>query len=99
MNIYIRMEDGREIIGMEDVEILSGGWRHFTGETNNKGELVHHFNIKVDTEDNVNKLRNFGFNVKLYTPENGEPYYHLDVSISWRYSSPDVHLYYRGNDT
>ena len=100
MEIYIRMENGRQIIGIENAVILPTPYRNFSGEKRDRDDGKNrHFAIRIDDEMNAEKLKNFGFNVRYREPEGSwEGYWYLDMVISWAWSDPEVHYISGGTD-
>lgn len=79
------------IISIEDARII---FKNFAGEErqyNDKGK--RNFNIDL-RKDDAERLRDFGFNVRVRPPRNedDDPQYLLQVAISYKYRNPKVVL-------
>lgn len=84
---------------LENAEVLPGSFRNFAGKASryNK-EGNRNFNIVISDEKMARRLINDGWNLHLMKPrgddENDAPTrYKLNVTVSYRYRPPEIHLY------
>ncbi len=78
-------------VSVENAQII---FRNFTGEPTkfNKDGGKKTFSLKLD-EDFANKLREDGWNVKTWEPENSdEVVYHLPVEVSYNLYPPKIFM-------
>lgn len=76
-------------------------WRNFSGSPtkfNQKGG-IRSFHIRLDDAEMAEQMRDQGWNVRMYQPEEGDPMYHLQVFVRFDIFPPEIYVYANGNRT
>ena len=102
MNIYVRtVGNGYQVVGLQHADILRGTFRNFSKEQRSMDSgTVRHFAVRVEDE-NVEKLRSFGFNVGYYEPKDNPEagHYFLDINLGWQLRDPNIYVVENGKET
>lgn len=81
----------KETLTIENARIIFRNFEGRVGKYNKSG--IRTFSVIIDRES-VDELRSAGWNVKMREgrEDGDEPIYHLPVTVSYRYTPPEVHL-------